>query len=337
MIILSNCLSDKADEGCLKVAGSLIRRLRQKLPGTTVVTYGDSEGQGDLHLKVNKLMLSPRLLKLIRAKNEPLLYVPAAARARAMAVWVLILSLFARKGIRMICVMQHETGWLPGLLLKLSGVHIIALSRSTAEYYEAILPGRVTYLKTGVDTTRFQPVTPEEKAALKVRFGIPADKTVVLHVGHLKQGRNVQQLLKLDDRFHGVLVCSTYAAGQQDGQLREALKQKSNLTLLEGYIPRIEEIYQMADVYLFPVVIPHNCIDVPLSALEAAACGIPVVTTAYGEMQELLGKDGFYEIRSFEPEELNNLLATAYAQEKNPRQHVLQYDWNEAVDQLCTF
>lgn len=334
MIILSNCLSDKTDEGCLKVANSLIRRIKLKNPDTTVIAYGDARGQGDMYLNVNKLMLSPGLLWYIWKKKEPLLYVPAVAKAHSMAARVLVLSLFARRGMRMISVMQYRTGWLSGLLLKISGVEIINLSRGSRDYYAAFIGDRSRYLRAGVDTARFHPVSEEEKAALKAKYGLPPDKPIVLHVGHMRPGRNVAQLTKLDDRFHAVLVSSTYAAQEQDTGLRSELLRKPNFTLLEGYIPRIEEIYQLSDLYLFPVTAYHNCIDVPLSALEAASCGLPVVTTPYGEMKELLGQKGFYEITSFEPEALNQLVNDAYAGRKNPRGSVLEYDWDKAVVQL---
>ena len=143
-------------------------------------------------------------------------------------------------------------------------------------------------------------------------------------------------MLSLEEDLHGVLVTSTYAANAQDHELRQSLQGKRNLTILDTYIPEIQEICQLADVYLFPVVKAHNCIDVPLSVLEAAACDLPVVTTPYGELQELLGKDGFYELTSFEPEKLNAQIRRACAEQKCPRQHVLEYDWNLAIEKIMS-
>ena len=81
MIILSNCLTEKPDEGCLKVANSLVKRIRQKKPETMVISYGDSTLPGDLYFKENKLMLDPKLLWILWRKNEPVLYIPAVAKA----------------------------------------------------------------------------------------------------------------------------------------------------------------------------------------------------------------------------------------------------------------
>ena len=56
MIILSNCLTDTVDEGCRKVANSLIRRIKKTEPQTMVVSYESTSGLSDIHISLNKLM-----------------------------------------------------------------------------------------------------------------------------------------------------------------------------------------------------------------------------------------------------------------------------------------
>ena len=98
-------------------------------------------------------------------------------------------------------------------------------------------------------------------------------------------------------------------------------------------MPNIEEIYQLSDAYFFPVVAHGNCIDVPLSCLEAAACNIPVVTTRYGEMSTFQGKEGFWFIDSFDREHLNQIVSTAiFAENSSSRESILEYDWNNAIE-----
>ena len=333
MIILSNCLTDTADEGCRKVAASLIGRIKKAEPKTTVVTYESRSALSDVHLKINKLMLSGKLFRLLRQKKEPLLYVPATAKLHAAAIRIFFLSLSARWGLQVILAMTFPVGKIDRFLLRRSRARVITLSRDAWEHYRQAIGDQAEYFKTGVDTARFCPVDGAQKAALRKKYGIPPGKMVALHVGHLKAERNVEQLLKLDERWHCILAVSTQTASEQDRILRAQLEEKENITLMDWYLPNIEELYQLSDVYLFPVVAAHRCIDVPLSALEAAACGIPVVTTPYGEMKELIGKPGFYGIESFEPSELNALMATAATEGVNPRQSVLEYDWENAVQQ----
>lgn len=336
MIILSNCLADVMDEGCLKVANSLIRRIKEKCPETTVVSCGESKKTGDIHIKTNKLLLNRKLLRLIRKKKEPVLYVPAVAKAHTMAARVMVLSLAARRGLQIVQVMQYKTGKLAAFLLKLSKVRVITLSHSSWEYYRGIVGDRAIYLKTGVDTTKFSPVDDRTKMSYREKYGLPQDKPIVLHVGHLRTGRNIDKMTLLDETVHGVLVTSTYEPQSREEELKTELQKRPNLTVLDGYLEHIEEIYQLSDVYLFPVVKEHNCIDIPLSAMEAAACNIPVVSTPYGEMKQLLGKDGFSEITSFDPEVLNRLIREAVGSHGAPRESALDYDWDFAVEKLLS-
>lgn len=336
MIILTNCLTEVVDEGCLKVANSLIKRIKQRKPETLIATFGESPKHGEIHFSVNKLLLNPKLFWFLWRKYEPILYIPAVAKAHSMAARIFLLSLMARRGIKVVFCMQYETGPLARKLLQYSKAEIITLSYSSYQYYQQILGRQVTYLKAGVDTEKFYPVEVSRKKFLREKYHIPTDKKIILHVGHMRAGRNVAQLLKLEENFHGVLVASTYASSSQDEELRKQICARKNVTVLDTYLPNIEEVYQLSDAYLFPVVAVHNCIDVPLSAMEAAACNVPVVATQYGELKELLDQEGFYKIESFEPEYLNQLLRFACQEKKEPRSSVLEYDWSLAVEKIIS-
>lgn len=330
MIILTNCMTPKADEGALKVACSLIRRLKRSTCDTALWTYERPSEEADCHLKLGKLFLSFKLWRLLRKRKEKVLYAPFPTGMLPMALRVYVLSKMCRKNLTVLVSMQASPSKLGAWLLRRSKACVAVLSPEVRAYYEqAGVP--VVHLHTGVDTKRFQPVTAEEKQALRQKYGVPADRTVVLHVGHLKAGRNVGVFLNLPAEFHGVLVTSSFTAQQQDEALKEALMKQKNMTLIDTYQEHIEQWYQLADVYLFPVTEAGNCIDTPLSALEAAACGVPVVATAYGELQCLMEEKGFYKIENLEDGILHPLLAQAAKEQKSPRQAVVPYDWDNAV------
>lgn len=334
MIVLTNCLSQTADEGCLKVAVSLVNALKKQNPQTTVIGYERESECCDVFLPLNKWMLNRKLMGILRKNKEPVLFIPFSAKMRSTALRTFMVSLFARKRVILLQSMFSPMGRLAEWLMKLSGAKLVCLSESSCRYYRLHLGQQVCYLKAGVDTQRFTPGNREDKNALRKKYGLPTDKTIVLHVGHLKAGRNIAQFQKLTEKLHGVLVVSTHRPDQQDSALGEQLRQKENLTLIEGFQPSIQELYRLSDVYLFPVQHQKSCIDVPLSVMEAAACGIPVVTTAFGEMASLLENEGFYHLESFEPEALNSLLQKAAQEGKSPRESVLAYDWHNAAAQL---
>jgi len=120
-------------------------------------------------------------------------------------------------------------------LLRWSGAELIVLSEKSQKALQAVLSNRVLQLKAAVDTERFVPVSEECKADLRRKYGIPQNKPVVLHIGHMKYGRNLDKLLAIDNRFHVVLVTSTATAAFADRELENKLA--INLKTIENAVP----------------------------------------------------------------------------------------------------
>ena len=54
MIVLSDCLTNKIDEGCLKVANSLTKRLKKADASTMVISFERKPDYSDIHMSLNK-------------------------------------------------------------------------------------------------------------------------------------------------------------------------------------------------------------------------------------------------------------------------------------------
>ena len=339
MLILSNGLTDVVDEGYLKVANSLVKRMKAKNPDITVVSYERKSALTDHYLELNKLLLSRKLISLIKKHKGNVLYIPFPAKMIATALRIFMLSIFKRGDLRVLLVMTGKMNWLPKMLMKVSGAKFIVLSKDTENFYKSFLKeNRVRYLKTGVDTSKFVPASKEKQVELKVKYGFDPNRPIVLHVGHLNRGRNVGELMKLDPKYQVVLVTSTLTKNEQDCDLKASLLSAPNIRIIDEYVPNIEEIYQMSDVYFFPVLQSCQCIDVPLSCLEAAACNKAIVTTDYEEMKAFTGMPGFYFIDSFEKTRLNELIGEALTKpDADTRTAVLEYDWEYSNGQLLEF
>lgn len=336
MLILTNCLTATPDEGCLKVANSLIKRIKACVPETKIVSYERQSSLADSFVSSNKLLLTKDIVRAVRGVKENVLYVPFPARSSATALRILVLSLFAKKRVSVLLTQVTEISFLAKFFLSLCKAEFIVLSDDTKNLLEkAVGSKRLRKIAVGVDTGRFVPVNKEKKAVLKKKYGVSAESPVILHVGHLNEGRNVAQLLKFDEKYQIILVTSTLTKAEQDIDLKNKLTSCTNVRLIDDYVPDIEEIYQLADAYFFPVTELGRCIDIPLSCLEAAACNKPVVTTDFGEMKAFKGKKGFWFIDSFECENLNRLVDEAVKCE-NPdsRSAVLEYDWSRAVSDI---
>jgi glycosyltransferase involved in cell wall biosynthesis len=144
----------------------------------------------------------------------------------------------------------------------------------------------------GVERARFANCGEEEKRALRSRYGLPLDRAIVLHVGHVRRGRNVEALMRLQDGGLGQVVVVSSPSTRQDSKIRQRLV-RSGVLVLDRFYDHIEHLYQTADCYVFPVASPFAAIEFPLSVLEALSCGIPVVSTPFGGLPDFLAsKDG---------------------------------------------
>lgn len=337
MIILSDCLAEKVDEGCLKVANSLTKRLKEYDPRNIVISYQRKPQRSDLHLQLNKLFLNWSLFSAIRKANTNVLYIPFSSNTRGSVARTFMLSLYARRRVDVLFALRFPMDRLTELLLRLSGARVIALSQESYRFYKERL-GKAVYLKTGINTDKFVPAAEDKKKSLREKYAVAEGKKVLLHVGHLKYGRNIDKLLNVNSDYHVFLVVSSATESEKDTELRKRLQVRPNTTIIDDYLENIEEVYQMADVYLFPVQESENCIDIPLSVLEAAACDVPIVTTDYGELKAFRGQKGFCYITEFDGESLNEALdRMAGMKACGNREPVLAYDWNRSVERLMRY
>lgn len=339
MIILTNCLGEKTDEGALKLANSLVKRIKSALPETTILSYGQGAEFSDIHIDINKFFISRKLFKFLSPTNEVVLYIPFPAKPISMAIRIFNFAFFTRKKINVLLTMKLKTNFIVKLLLKRSKANFIVLSKESQDHYSSFIDKkRILYLKSGVDTEKFVPENEEEHNNLKLKYGFNKQDKVILHVGHLKKDRNIDKLIDIADKYKVLLVTSTFTKGEVDKDLMGRLLNCPNITIIDEYIPNIEELYKLCDLYFFPVTKSGNCIDVPLSCLEAAACNKPVLTTDFGEMKEFKGKSGFFFIDSFEKDALNskidNILSCC---EFDTRSQVLEYDFNSSVKKALEF
>lgn len=157
------------------------------------------------------------------------------------------------------------------------------------------------FLPNGVDRKVFHPVSAEQKSKLRSELGWPADKRIALHVGHLRKSRQLDSFVRLQQqgRFQCVIVGST--STKKEKPVIERLRQ-AGCVVMDRYIANIAVVYQAADVYLFTLTDPDvdagtmwknrkGAVDMPLSVLEAHACGLPVITTRFGALPRFFTSD----------------------------------------------
>ena len=102
----------------------------------------------------------------------------------------------------------------------------------------------------------------------------------------------------------------------------------------KGYLEHVEEIYQMADVYLFPTRSAEFVISVPLSVMEALSCGVPVI--GYKDFENLAAipaEDG--AITLIEGKDALNAAVVNMAGKKQNRSYLAApKTWEQVADEV---
>jgi glycosyltransferase involved in cell wall biosynthesis len=188
------------------------------------------------------------------------------------------------------------------------------------------------FLPNGVDVGRFVPASPARKRRLREKHGIAGDRLVILHVGPLIRRRNVEFLAGLQNAGRQVMIVGRMPV---DEQVHKALL-KAGCIVLTGYVEHIEELYALADCYVFPTPPAHRgaSIEMPLSVLEAMSCNLPVFTTRFGALPRALEEgEGLVFVDS--DDDLTRELDRAETRPvKRTRDKVLPYSWDSVVDSL---
>ena len=329
MIIVSDCIKDNLDEGCIKVASTLAKRLAAK--GNKLVAVNCECSYADKSLNANKIYSNKELYSFISDNDGDILFIPFASNTLGTAVRTWNLSRKSGRRVLVLFALRWPMSIIKEIFLKLSGCSVLTLSQDSFFYFKKSLKGiTVDNLKIGVDTERFVPVDDEKKMTLRAKYGLPQDKTIILHVGHLKHGRNVDVFLDLDEKYHGVLVFSSIT--EKDNELKRSLENKPNITIIESYCSNIEELYQLSDIYVFPVVDQNNNIDIPLSVLEAASCNIRIIATKNKEIAYFKDAPGLLRVDNGQLGELNSLINELLSiKEVKTRDIALEYDWNHGI------
>jgi D-inositol-3-phosphate glycosyltransferase len=164
-------------------------------------------------------------------------------------------------------------------------------------------PERVAIVAPGVDQAFFGPGS---QAGARRAVGLPAAEQVVLFVGRIQPLKGLDLAVEVLGRLPGapLLVVVGGPSGPGGAAYQASVVRRAAELGLAGRIrwvpPQPHEMlasyYRAADV----VLVPSRSESFGLVALEAAACGVPVVATAVGGLRTLVldGRTGYLRERS---------------------------------------
>jgi glycosyltransferase involved in cell wall biosynthesis len=173
---------------------------------------------------------------------------------------------------------------------------IIVVSNATKKYVLSLGadPEKIRVLHNGVDLTRFRPVT-GIKEEMRKKLGISQDASVALTVRRLVYKNGIDTLIesaKIAVEKNPKLVFIAVGKGPDFEEVREKIGQlgmQKNFRLT-GFVSDedLPLYYNAADFFVLP---SKSGEGLPLVALEAMACGLPVTATNVGGISEVLNED----------------------------------------------
>ena len=170
---------------------------------------------------------------------------------------------------------------------------IITISNDNDDLVRELFPDcadKAVYMQNGYDPDRFYP-EPLTKEQIKDMFDVTLQKKLVLFVGKLAHFKGVDVLLDAARLFEskrpGDIV--TIIAG--DGELAPQLRKQARKNNLKGVhflghvdVSQLRGLYSSADVS----VVPSRREPFGLVAVEALACGCPVIATNQGGLPDII-------------------------------------------------
>ena len=222
---------------------------------------------------------------------------------------------------------------------------IITISNATKDYVLRLgaKPSKIKVIYNGVDVSRFR-IIPGKREEMRRKLGIPQDAVVVLTVRRLVYKNGVDTLLdcaNIAAKKNSKVVFVAVGKGPDMESVRQQIEQlgMSDNFRLAGFVSDADlpAYYNLADFFVLP---SKSGEGLPLVAMEAMACGLPVVATDVGGIKEILPKEYGRLVLPNQPELLAEAVLDFAAldfSEVRSELHALieaQYSWAANVERL---
>jgi teichuronic acid biosynthesis glycosyltransferase TuaC len=173
---------------------------------------------------------------------------------------------------------------------------IIVVSEATRQYVFGLgaEPNKVDVLHNGVDSDRFKPIAGAGNP-IRAKHGIPQNARVAVTVRRLVYKNGIDTLVesaKIAIKKNPALVFLVIGKGPDLGETKILIDKLgiSKNFKLAGFVSDedLPSYYNAADFFVLP---SKSGEGLPLVALEAMACGLPVIATNVGGINEVMIKN----------------------------------------------
>jgi len=222
---------------------------------------------------------------------------------------------------------------------------IIAVSSATKDYVLRLgaKPKKVVVLHNGVDLAKFKPLA-GKREEMRRKHGIPMDAVVVLTVRRLVYKNGVDTLIEganIAVKKNPRIVFLAVGKGPDSESVKLRIHElgiEENFKLA-GFVSDedLPIYYNAADVFVLP---SKSGEGLPLVALEAMACALPVIATDVGGIREILMADYGKLVPPNQPELLAKAILDFSAMDFSSRKKELRammeekFSWDKNVERL---
>jgi glycosyltransferase involved in cell wall biosynthesis len=223
---------------------------------------------------------------------------------------------------------------------------IIVVSKATKNYVLSLgaNPKKIEVIHNGVDLNRFKPLT-GIKDEVRQKLGISKNAPVAITVRRLVYKNGIDTLIESAEiaiKKNPRLIFLVIGAGPDFGEVKAKIKQlgiEKNLRLT-GFVSDTDLpfYYNAADFFVLP---SKSGEGLPLVALEAMACGLPVIATNVGGTSEIVTKDYGKVVPPDNPDSLAEAImelshGELSALKKDLRTMIEQkYSWDKNVEKIA--
>ena len=222
---------------------------------------------------------------------------------------------------------------------------IIAISKNTArdvQKFFSIPEGRITVIHNGLDHRRFRPIPKAEATrAVSAKHGL--EKPFFLYVARLEHpAKNHVRLIAAFEKFKEttrsdwqlVFGGSDWHGAEVVHAVMKQSRFASDIRSL-GFVPddELPTLYGAASVFVYPSLFE----GFGLPPVEAMACGCPVISSARGSLEEVLGESAAIVDPENVPSMASQLTALALDEALRGKfarlgfQQAAKFDWNRTA------
>ncbi len=222
---------------------------------------------------------------------------------------------------------------------------IITVSSATKDYVLSLgaKPAKVKVMYNGVDLQRFRPLV-GKREEMRRKLGIPQGATVAVTVRRLVYKNGIDTLIECANiaaKKNPNIIFLAVGKGpdQSSVQMRAQQLGIENNFKLTGFVTDADLplYYNVADFFVLP---SKSGEGLPLVALEAMACGLPVIATNVGGISEILVDDWGRLVPPNQPELLAKAVLEFAAIDFSSRRLELRsvmeekFSWDKNIESL---